>query len=444
MLNYRRGPEDDIWGATFWIDGKWQPKDGVSLGTRDFDDAAEIAREKYTLLTNGHKIVTPRAPKAAEHAVLIYAKRAIDKLLEQAKQEDAKVKGKGHNYRTQTGRIEDLLPRWGATDIRTIDEHSLNDWVRDGYRVEDRAATVKKYGQQSRGEGRQIIYKMPAATSLGNLDWALSLVWEEAASDHVVDRRRRPVIDKSLGEDTEPRAFIDEAGVRACMKVMTDDWVNTASGHGTAIKRLLRCYVSLIGSTGIRAGLEAMRIRLCDVQFKDQHGKPVIIVRVWRNQGKHKNARTVVVYEGNPYLRVRHLLRDLIAYREAQHAKKTDYLFSYENNTWPSFRRVMDTLLREGDAKIDPITGEKRVPYSFRHFFATDQIARSSPIISVAQLAEWMGTSSAMIEKHYNRFLVERNAHLLNGAPDEPLDYVDEEGPWHWEGEGEQGAWVPG
>ena len=41
-----------------------------------------------------------------------------------------------------------------------------------------------------------------------------------------------------------------------------------------------------------------------------------------------------------------------------------------------------------------------------------------------------------MIEKHYNRFLIERRAHLVNGAPDEPMAYIDEEGvPWHWDAE---------
>ena len=53
LLNYRRGPDDNIWGANFLIDGKWTPKDGVSLGTRDFDEAAERARDKYALLTSG-------------------------------------------------------------------------------------------------------------------------------------------------------------------------------------------------------------------------------------------------------------------------------------------------------------------------------------------------------------------------------------------------------
>ena len=45
--------------------------------------------------------------------------------------------------------------------------------------------------------------------------------------------------------------------------------------------------------------------------------------------------------------------------------------------------------------------------------FATKLITRG---LSVAQIAEWLGTSSAMIERHYHKHLMERNAHLLNGV----------------------------
>ena len=148
LLNYRRGPTDDIWGATFLIDGKWRPKDGVSLGTRDIDEAAEIARDKYALLVNGQPIARHRAStsRTPEHALQVYAKRAADKLLDLAEEADSKVPGKGHNYRTQAGRIGDLLLRWGQTSIEAMNEHDLNAWVEHEFRVEDREATVAKYG----------------------------------------------------------------------------------------------------------------------------------------------------------------------------------------------------------------------------------------------------------------------------------------------------------
>jgi integrase len=54
-----------------------------------------------------------------------------------------------------------------------------------------------------------------------------------------------------------------------------------------------------------------------------------------------------------------------------------------------------------------------RVAYSFRHYFATLLIERG---LRVLQVADWLGTGTKMIEQHYNRYLTERNAHLLNGA----------------------------
>jgi integrase len=76
-------------------------------------------------------------------------------------------------------------------------------------------------------------------------------------------------------------------------------------------------------------------------------------------------------------------------------------------------RDALNTVSTKADALVDPMTGERRVAYSFRHYFATKLIEQG---LSVPVIAEWLGTSSAMVERHYNRFLTERNAHLLNGA----------------------------
>ncbi len=450
LLNFRRGPTDDIWAAEFRIDGVWTPRNGVSLGTRDWDEAIEVARDRYAIATTGQRITraytTPAPPKpSVQHPFQLYASRAIAKLRQQATTADALVPGKGHNFAALARRIEtDLLSRWGDTSITSITEHALNDWIADDYRVEDVAATVDRYGRQPKGEGRQVIYKRPGITTLGNLDWAFKWVWDEAVADRVVDRRMRPVIDKvKYGEEGEPRAFIDAAGVEAAMQVMTDEWMVAANGHGTNLKRLLRTYIATIASTGIRAGLEAKRIRLGDVRFTRQHGRQVIFIRVTKNQGKHPKPRSVVVFEGNRVIRIRHLLANHIEWRRSQGATDTDYLFAWPDGSLPSFRDVLDSVLTAADALNDPMTGEKRVAYSFRHFFATLLIERG---LSVAAIAEWLGTSSDMIERHYSWFLVERHAHLLNGGDDEPLHHIDEDGtPWHWDtAVGQHGEWVPG
>lgn len=67
----------------------------------------------------------------------------------------------------------DLLPRCGDIPITAISEHDLNEWVRE-FRVKDREATVAKYGRQQRSETRQVVYKTPLISTLGNIDWAFA------------------------------------------------------------------------------------------------------------------------------------------------------------------------------------------------------------------------------------------------------------------------------
>jgi integrase len=419
LFTHKTGPDDDVWYAEFLIGGAWTPRNGVSLRTRDFDEACEVARDKFNVADTGQP-VTRRyakadAPKAAliKNAFHIYAEQAIAKLRQRATEADAVVRGKGHTFHDLARRIErDLIPVWSATDITKLTEHALNDWIADHYRVTDTPTNIAASDGQSKGEGRSKVLKRPSVTTLGNLDWAFRHVWMEAVAARVVDRRQRPMIDKGLGEVGEPRAFIDAAGVQAVAKVMTDEWAAWNGRHDPAAKRMLRTYIAMITSTGIRPGLEAMRVLIGHVQFVEQKGHPVIFIRVTRNQGKHPMPRSVVVYEGDRMFDIRRLLIDHIAWRRSQGAADQDYMFAKPDGSFPQFRNALDGALTKAGALTDPMTGEKRVAYSFRHYFATRLVELG---LSVPQIADWLGTSSAMVENHYNRFLTERNAHLVNG-----------------------------
>ena len=290
LFNFLRGPDDEGWAAQYLIDGVWTPRNPAALGTRDWSEACERARDRYNVAAAGQPIVKLRATTKTtthEHAFRLYAEPVIARLHQMAIDEDAKVKGKGHTFYAAARQIErDLLPRWSDTPITAITEANLNDWVADEFRVVDVAATVAKYGSQPKDEGRQVVRKKPAVTTLGNLDRAFNFVWQEAVAAKVVDRRRRPTIRKhEHGEEGEARAFIDAAGVQAVARVMTDLWVNTPNGHGIDMKRMLRCYLALIASTGLRPGLEALRIKIGNIALLMQKGCPVIIVRVIKHQG---------------------------------------------------------------------------------------------------------------------------------------------------------------
>jgi integrase len=86
-------------------------------------------------------------------------------------------------------------------------------------------------------------------------------------------------------------------------------------------------------------------------------------------------------------------------WRRGPGATDRDYLFAWPDGSFPTFRDVLDSVLSAANALIDPMTGEKRVAYSFRYYFATLLIERG---LSVAAIAGWLGTCSAMVEKHYH------------------------------------------
>ena len=98
----------------------------------------------------------------------------------------------------------------------------------------------------------------------------------------------------------------------------------------------------------------------------------------------------MIVYEGDPAFNIRKLLADHIAWRRSQGASDRDYLFAWPDGSFPVLRDALNTVLTKADALVDPMTGERRVAYSFRHYFATKLIEQG---LSVPVIAEWLGTA---------------------------------------------------
>lgn len=404
------------------MNGRWIPKTPVSLSTRDFEEAKENARDKFSVIEAGSSasVLVQHPIPAVDHSFRIYAEKAIVRLDAKAQAiREQKGAGKDHTSRDLANRISKaLMPKWADTPITDLTEEMLNDWVMDTYRVEDRQATFAAYGSQSRDE-RASIYKRPTASTLGNLDAAFAKVWEQAAAVGVVNRRQRPTIEKeTFGEGSKQRAFIDRAGVQTLYRFMSNEWLNDDSnGHSTNYKRLLRAYLATAACTGIRPGLELKRVQIGNVKFKRQEGHDIITIHVAKNQGKYKLEREVVVYEGDVFP-IRTLLVELLEWQASTGAKRLDYLFSWpeergERRSLPHFTAAAREVFTAADILVDEMTGENRVPYSLRHYFATELIERN---LTTPQVAQWLGTSDAMVERHYNRYIVSRHAHLVNGS----------------------------
>jgi hypothetical protein len=67
-LQFVRGSNDTNWYAQFLIDGVWVPPNNpASLSTKNWDEARENARDKYTLVVNERSADTASEAPATAH-----------------------------------------------------------------------------------------------------------------------------------------------------------------------------------------------------------------------------------------------------------------------------------------------------------------------------------------------------------------------------------------
>ena len=78
-----------------------------------------------------------------------------------------------------------------------------------------------------------------------------------------------------------------------------------------------------------------------------------------------------------------------------------------------SFVKLFNTYLTEHNLLYDAVTDKKRTFYSLRHTYATLALTHDS--VAIHTLAKQMGTSVAMIEKHYSHLEPVKAIHQLRG-----------------------------
>ena len=84
-----------------------------------------------------------------------------------------------------------------------------------------------------------------------------------------------------------------------------------------------------------------------------------------------------------------------------------------------SFSKLFDNYLTSLDLMIAPITGQNRVFYSLRHTYAT--LALTHDKVPIHTLAEQMGTSVTMIERHYSHLNIKNASEQLRGQASRAL-----------------------
>ena len=255
----------------------------------------------------------------------------------------------------------------------------------------------------------------PSQSAINTHNSALNRVFDEALLRGFITKSQVPFLENK-GVTSERRDDFTHEEYRKLYRYMRK-WVKEArEGNEKAIRYLLRDYVLILANSGIRAGTEAMNLKWQHITIVKQDGKEYLTLHL---KGKTKKMRAIQVpHRVAVYLqRIQQRddeLKDMTFY-ELIDAAVNKYVFRVNDKDMTSnFGKVFKRLLEAAELLKDRRSGKDRTLYCLRHYFATLRIEIGK--ISTKQLAEYMGTSEAMIEKHYGHLNLQRIADKFVGS----------------------------
>jgi integrase len=341
--------------------GSWHR---VSTGTDDVDDALRIAEVKRTEMKVRHKFGLQEVDGVSFRKVC------------EAVRDDWQSQidfGSGKPiFKTYIGVINKwLIPMLGAKPIADISDSTIYDF------------------EKLRREklGREL-----AKNTINTHNVVLRKVFNYAAMRKYIYKNQIPVFtvkDKGLATKKRP-AFTTEEITR--LTKYMERWTDAGARRNSAYKRkLLQVYVMLVARTGIRAGEEVVNIKWKDVsEGQDENGRNIFNVFI-----PVSKTRTRTVYVDQSFDMYFRILK-----RTTRRTDPEDYLFAMPDGEpikWES--EMFSKLLVDADLLYDE-NGERRTLYSLRHYFATNHILENR-LAEWGELAYFMGTSVAELEKHY-------------------------------------------
>lgn len=177
-------------------------------------------------------------------------------------------------------------------------------------------------------------------------------------------------------------------------------------GISRQIRAVLREWVQFIALTGVRPGTETASIRWSDIRPDTVDGTKII--RVMISDGK-TGRREIVAPAA-----VQECLDRLASFNV--NAQPHWPIFAILDGRYPGaslcegFRRVVEQ--EDLGLRFDS-NGDVRTAYSLRHFYATEQRRRG---LGYETLKNQMGTSVAMLERHYDHVKTSEEAARIVGA----------------------------
>jgi integrase len=406
LIVYRR-ERSNIWQCRFKVDGKWQ-----RASTKEYDLAkAKVAADRLRVkaevrLENNLPVVTRRFKDVA--------KLAVDRMREMPA--GARGQATVNDYIIVIDKY--LIPFFGNRLVSSIDYAVLNEF--EAWRI----TTMKK---------------VPSQSTLLTHNAALNRVFDEAVTRGFLTPINKPKLDaKGKGTTGERRPAFTMEEVRA-MFAAFGGWIERARDAAQKEARLLlRDYVTVLLDTGTRPGKELMNLKWKQIsdaikpieqvtEARDEDGEPIVLTDLQRSvhfEVTGKTGTRPVIGNKAPFEALRNIAKRnydqlvmpvLTPLMNVARPNNDDYVFRTKAKVdiSQSFQKMFYSFLKEHNLQIDPITEQKRVFYSLRHTYATFQLTYDKT--PVQTLADHMGTSVGMIEKHYNHLDILKAIEQLRG-----------------------------
>lgn len=241
--------------------------------------------------------------------------------------------------------------------------------------------------------------RVPKASTMRNHASAYNRVIKRARRQGLIPPDKEPPDLPIDGERSQARPAFSQDEIDKLLAFM-EGWEKSARlRKALLMRRLCRSYVEFLLYTGIRHGTEARALRWRHLQWHTIGGQQYL--RVWVS-GKTGPRYLIARHQAMPALE-RILVWQRLDYRDLDSvidAKIDKLVFAFPDGTVPYqlegvFRRVM----RDSGLALDA-AGRNRTLYSLRHTYATFALAAG---VDIHTLARQMGTSIAMLERHYSK-----------------------------------------
>jgi integrase len=350
-------------------DGTWHR---VSSKTADLDEASDRAKVFYYEAKVKAKNKLPQSTRKFASV----AKAAV------AAMEEELIHGRGKVvYSAYIGVIHNfLIPFFGKYAVDSITPAKLNDY--EAWR-------------------RDRMGKAPAASTVTTHNAALVRIFDIALQHGWITRSTLPSLrNKGTKSETRPAFTFEE--YRLLTRRMRE-WAKTGkSGRTRMMRELLRDYVLILANTGIRHGTEAMNLKWRHIEwFINRHGERFLQMTV---DGKTGNRQLIARHNTGIYLRrIQSRFPEFadMSFDELLKARVDESVFRLTDGTRTEhLHQSFGQLLRDTDLLIGTASERPRTLYSLRHTYATLELYKGR---NIHQLARQMGTSVAMLEKHYSK-----------------------------------------